>query len=846
IEAYQYDELQRLKSVTNSGKFFEYNLTGDRTSRTFEEQVETLLYDDKGMLGSINKEGVESGNDQALSLKTPILNWQLDETSGTTAIDQQGTINALYRGNITLGEEPTVEGDSSIYLNGSQYTYVTAGNSDTVKLTTGTIEAWIKTTDAGSGMRAIVSKQGAYGVFLYKNRLIFHDFIRGGGRRESGYFPNDGKWHHIAFAFESGKTNGSKLYLDGQLVLTSKMTVSTQGYSLIIGAMGNSGNMYNFKGNIDNVKIYNEALKPHQISSLFQRNIQKFNWQLDDDGISSSVKDSSNLLDGIYNGAVSFLQNGSPGSNASVYLDGSSGTYLDMGNSASIQLNQGTIDFWTKTSDAGSSIRSLVSKPYAFGVYVVDNELSLYDWYTSEIIGTGRFINDNNWHNVVMSFEKHGTVELYLDGEFLLSRTHRFVNHDSPLLFGAGLGGTTQNFSGYIDNIKLYNTSLSLQEVAEFEDGANSKTEILLTYDPNGNTIQKGEFTFSYNDANRMATSSVGGLVTNYQYNAKGERSVKTRSGVETHYIFDLNGQLIAEADGNGNIQKEYVYFNGQPFAQVIGDDVYFYHNSHLGTPEMMTDANQNVVWQASYTPFGLATVTNETVVNNIRFPGQYYDAESGLHYNYFRDYDPEIGRYIQSDPIGLNGGINTYGYVLQNPISNRDPNGLEVEVLVGGANWYDHVALRINNRVYSNGRYRVPGRDPYFFEMAGPNVLTVKSANSYYETSDSCGTCETKGYKLDVTPQEEAKMIQYYQGLINSSQPHPTRKNWYVLPSDYKFIGNNCASTVQGALSAGLPWYHEMSLPGVATPQTLELNLQMSPFLVDEVIPYQEGKSKP
>jgi RHS repeat-associated protein len=91
----------------------------------------------------------------------------------------------------------------------------------------------------------------------------------------------------------------------------------------------------------------------------------------------------------------------------------------------------------------------------------------------------------------------------------------------------------------------------------------------------------------------------------------------------------------------------------------------------------VMTDANQNIVWQASYTPFGKATVEVNTVENNIRFPGQYFDAETGLHYNYFRDYDPEIGRYIQSDPIGLAGGINTYGYVEGNPINATDFYGL-------------------------------------------------------------------------------------------------------------------------------------------------------------------------
>jgi len=93
----------------------------------------------------------------------------------------------------------------------------------------------------------------------------------------------------------------------------------------------------------------------------------------------------------------------------------------------------------------------------------------------------------------------------------------------------------------------------------------------------------------------------------------------------------------------------------------------------------VLTDDNQQVVWQAEYEPFGKATVTTETVTNNIRFPGQYYDQETGLHYNYFRYYDPSIGRYITSDPIGLDGGINTYGYVGANPLSYEDFFGLKI-----------------------------------------------------------------------------------------------------------------------------------------------------------------------
>ena len=65
------------------------------------------------------------------------------------------------------------------------------------------------------------------------------------------------------------------------------------------------------------------------------------------------------------------------------------------------------------------------------------------------------------------------------------------------------------------------------------------------------------------------------------------------------------------------------------------------------------------------------------TVTNNLRLPGQYFDAETYLHYNYFRDYDPSLGRYVESDPIGLRGGLNTYSYVMNNPLKNIDINGL-------------------------------------------------------------------------------------------------------------------------------------------------------------------------
>jgi len=105
---------------------------------------------------------------------------------------------------------------------------------------------------------------------------------------------------------------------------------------------------------------------------------------------------------------------------------------------------------------------------------------------------------------------------------------------------------------------------------------------------------------------------------------------------------------------------------------------LYFVHSDHLTTPQVITNQSQSVVWVADYEPFGKAKLGLLNSINlDSRFPGQYLDSETGLYYNYFRDYDPSIGRYIESDPIGLQGGINTYAYVSGNPISNIDPMGL-------------------------------------------------------------------------------------------------------------------------------------------------------------------------
>ena len=167
-----------------------------------------------------------------------------------------------------------------------------------------------------------------------------------------------------------------------------------------------------------------------------------------------------------------------------------------------------------------------------------------------------------------------------------------------------------------------------------------------------------------------------------YTYNASGQRVSKTVEGEITFFIYQLDGSLLAELDANGNTLVDYIYLEGKPIAQVRplssgADDTAYIHADHIGAPKAATNQTGAVIWQIKTTPFGEVYSETGTLAQNQRFPGQYADQESSYSYNYFRDYDPSIGRYIQSDPIGLRGGLNTYVYVGGDPVNNIDPFGL-------------------------------------------------------------------------------------------------------------------------------------------------------------------------
>ncbi|GLQ32681.1 RHS repeat-associated core domain-containing protein [Litoribrevibacter albus] len=179
---------------------------------------------------------------------------------------------------------------------------------------------------------------------------------------------------------------------------------------------------------------------------------------------------------------------------------------------------------------------------------------------------------------------------------------------------------------------------------------------------------------------NQLARLKHQGKVHQYQYDALGRRASKLTEQGKIDYLWD-GDQLIGEHH-NGNF-RWYLYEPGTflPIALIEQGRVYHYHLDHLGTPITLTDNQGQIAWQADYSAFGIANIAVEQINNPIRFQGQYFDQESGLHYNRFRYYDPAIGRFIHQDPIGLAGGINHYQYV-PNPVSWVDPFGLSCKEL--------------------------------------------------------------------------------------------------------------------------------------------------------------------
>jgi RHS repeat-associated protein len=221
-------------------------------------------------------------------------------------------------------------------------------------------------------------------------------------------------------------------------------------------------------------------------------------------------------------------------------------------------------------------------------------------------------------------------------------------------------------------------------------------------YDAAGNTKSYSNLGFTYNDRGRMSSATVGSTTTDYIYSAVGQMIKKTVGSTVTVLVYDEAGHVLGEYTSAGVLIQETIWMGDIPVATLRPNGstacttticIFYVHTDQLNAPRKISQPSTGTLaWRWDTDPFGTATPNQNpgglgAFKYNLRFPGQYYQAETGLNQNYFRDYDPQTGRYVESDPIGLRGGVNTYDYVIENPLSFRDPQGKElIGAIWGGA----------------------------------------------------------------------------------------------------------------------------------------------------------------
>ncbi len=313
-------------------------------------------------------------------------------------------------------------------------------------------------------------------------------------------------------------------------------------------------------------------------------------------------------------------------------------------------------------------------------------------------------------------------------------------------------------------------------------------------HDAVGNTTSIGSKAFTYNDANRMNAVKQGNAVLeSYGYNHRGERVLRTLgSGAAQITLYDEAGQWLGNYSATGQAQQQAIWLDNYPVAliNVPSADVpelTYVQPDHLGTPRVVIDPVRDVAiweWSNKSEVFGNQIPSADPDGDGVafelalRFPGQQATDASGLFYNYQREYEPAAGRYSQSDPIGLMGGIGTYLYASGKPLSKIDEKGL-VDVWVwmplpyeGGLPSYGKLHSSFGHiSTTSNGV-------DYSFGPAGNSIST-----NYVSSQLNLRT----GIKhtIELTPQQESK--------LSACLARPQ--------GEYSAINNNCGTPLQNCM---------------------------------------------
>jgi RHS repeat-associated protein len=313
--------------------------------------------------------------------------------------------------------------------------------------------------------------------------------------------------------------------------------------------------------------------------------------------------------------------------------------------------------------------------------------------YAYDNVGRLKTITQNG-ATQTFSYDRNGRLTSYQNGAATIS-------------YGYDLSGNRTS-----DNAYNYTISPTSNRIAN-RTPKGSTTAQTLFYDAAGGMENNGQFQLRYDERNRLDRVIVGGLTTSYGVNGLGERTTKDGRptfGVFEH-VYDLSGQLLGIYK-SGALDEEIVWLGALPVGTIQGGAAYSIAPDHLGAPYKIVNSANAQVWFWDHDPFGNGAPTAAAGFwHRLRFPGQVYDSESKLHSNGQRDYDPRLGRYLESDPIGLDGGINSYAYANNNPVNSVDPTGTITPDF-----WWDafNLGLGVSSFVdnYGKGNYLAAGFD--------------------------------------------------------------------------------------------------------------------------------------
>lgn len=495
--------------------------------------------------------------------------------------------------------------------------------------------------------------------------------------------------------------------------------------------------------------------------------------------------------------------------------------------------------------------------------YVIDyNEVKAL---TSPIKAV-KFLSQNN---VALYSEEYSTDQ---DGRVLTiknlnnkTKNYSYDRNDKLTGESTSIGSATQNSwtYGYDANGNLItktskNGSGNAQIVTyTIGSATNRLTSKVQSGSLSGNYLSTGELRFapflsSYDGNGQMRYS--GGANNQYYmaYNYKNERTLRAYSTVgmkggwyegAIQFVYDENSNLIGEYTATGVPLVEYVWMGNRPVAAIYGagaGKTYAVVTDRNATPRMLVDNSTNTaVWQWESNAFGVGLPIG-SVKFNLRFPGQYYDEFTGLHYNLNRYYNPELGRYMEPDPIGLDGGSNPYVYAGNNPISNVDPSGL-LSYKNPIFNYADAFGLGVNTigKWFTSSQSSL---EPYDFgmnqlewkELAETNTIEFYYAVKFGMETDTSILADSIKYRGEYNTMKYLEFNDYLQKNISNSFNNSALKTAEVTSTIFTGGGRGSIFDANDHFSSA---YQIGSETGQAMNLTTHLRLYNQPMYINETL---------